>query len=144
MDVRTLPKEEERHLCCLVNTYYFLMEAADMILRESERLLGTQDKVLQFDIKRRHNLMMSKVKALKGDQDKFLGDYSRAFQGEWLKYDDLRRSGALMARIALLTSDRTYSPDSISPKEKMIEKFIHSLPANSTLSNELLSKFTIR
>ena len=143
MDVRTL-STDERHLCCLVNTYYYLMEAADMILRESEKLLNTQNKVLQFDIKRRHNMMMNRIQALKGDQDKFLADYSRAFQGEWLKYDDLRRSGALMARIALLTADRTYSPDSISPKEKMIEKFIHSLPTNSTLSNELLSKFTIR
>lgn len=143
MDVRTL-STDERHLCCLVNTYYYLMEAADMILRESEKLLSSQNKVLQFDIKRRHNMMMNRIQALKGDQDKFLADYSRAFQGEWLKYDDLRRSGALMARIALLIADRTYSPDSISPKEQMIEKFIYSLPTNSTLSNELLSKFTIR
>lgn len=125
----------------LTNTYYILMEAADMILRDVKSIFEFYDKSLQGKVKQRHNIIMSHVKALENLSDDFFEDYE-CFDGNWEKHTELRTSAAYMARISLLIGDRAAL--SSAPLERDIEKFIYELPPNGYAPDHILARFKIK
>ena len=51
-----------RRLTMLTNLYYILMEASDMFLRRAKVIIESNNKGLNKEIKRRHNLLMRIIK----------------------------------------------------------------------------------
>lgn len=124
----------------LVNSYYIMSESLDMIMREMERQFSSLGKEVKHHVKQRHTEMMRLMRLLKTTQDKFISDYD-AFKGDWSKYDELRKSGAYIARIMLLIADRTNTEENV---ENRIEKYLYRLKPQGVVSNELLGKFQIK
>lgn len=125
----------------LTNTYYILMEAADMILRDVKSIFEFYDKSLQGKVKQRHNIIMSHVRALENLSDDFLEDYE-CFKNNWDRHTELRTSGAYMARVSLLIGDRA-TFDS-APLETVIEKYIYDLPPHGYAPDHILGRFKIK
>lgn len=125
----------------MTNTYYILMEASDMILRDVKSILEYYNKGLNGKVRQRHNMIMSHVRALENLLEGFLEDYE-CFNGNWDRHTELRSSGAYMARIALLIGDRAAL--SSAPLERDIEKFIYELPQNGYAPDHILGRFKIQ
>lgn len=130
----------------VTNSYYILMEAADMMLRRMEFQLLMRGRCLKHNIKRRHNVMMEKVAAMKNLSEDFFKDYEAAFGEQYNKMDDLRVSGAYMARIMLLIADRCYTQEDNGnmEREQRIERYIYNMPDGGLLNDNLLKKFFVR
>ena len=125
----------------LTNTYYILMEAADMVLRETKGIFEFYDKSLSGKAKQRHNQIMFHTRTLENLFDKFIEDYE-CFKGNWDRHTELRSSGAYIARVSLLIGDRTAFD--AAPREVDIEKFIYEMPPNGYAPDNLLGRFKIR
>lgn len=123
----------------LVNSYYIMAEALDMLMNEMEQIFAPLGKGVKHHVKQRHSEMMRLIKLLRTNQEKFLSDYS-AFNGDWSKYDDLRSSAAYIARIMLLIADRTNENDCV---ESDIEQYIRNKPSTGAVSDNLLHRFKI-
>lgn len=130
----------------VTNSYYMLMETADMMLREMEIQLAKRGRLLKQNIKQRYNFMMGKVNALKNLQDDFWKDYEGAFGDNYNKTDSLRHSAAYMARIMLLIADRCYTQEDNGnmEREQRIERYIYNMPDGGLLNDDLLKKFFVR
>jgi hypothetical protein len=130
----------------VTNSYYMLMEAADMMLRQMELQLARRGRGLKFKLKQRHNLMMDNVDALKNFQLDFWSDYRDAFKDNYSKSDALRQSAAYMARIMLLIADRCYTQEDngTMEREQRIERYIYNMPDGGLLNDDLLKKFFVR
>lgn len=131
---------QTKDLNSLTNSYYIMAEAMDMILREAEKGLEELGKGLKYEVKHRHKEMMRLIRLLKANQEKFLEDYA-CFDGNWDKYDELRKSGAYIARIMLLIADRTNTEENV---ENRIEKYLYRLKPQGVVSSDLLGKFQIK
>ena len=128
----------------MVNTYYILMEAADLVLRRAEFMLNTADLSLNSNVKHRHAMLMSKIAPLKNEVNTFSKLYETAFGENILqRYDALRFTANIMARIALLMGDRCSDSD-FGQKESIIEEFIASMPKQGYLTDETLENFRMR
>ena len=130
----------------VTNSYYMLMEAADMMLRQMELQLARRGRGLKFKLKQRHNLMMGNVDTLKNLQLDFWSDYREAFKDNYSKSDALRQSAAYMARIMLLIADRCYTQEDngTMEREQRIERYIYNMPDGGLLNDDLLKKFFVR
>lgn len=130
----------------VTNSYYMLMEAADMMCRQMEVLLNARKRRVKGKIRQRHNYMMEKVVALRNLQEDFWKDYHEAFGGAYQKTDSLRESAAYMARIMLLIADRCYTQEDNGDrkKERMIEEYIYFMPEGGLLKDDFLKRFVIR
>ena len=137
-------QELEKNLAVLVNTYYMMQEGADMILKETERLLAEQGRVLHHKKKQKHNELMRKIAVIRNLIDTLSEDYGEAFKDNLVKkWDDLRMAGAFIARNNLTISDRCGN-DETGRKENVIEEFIYFMPSNGYLSEEIRNKFFIK
>lgn len=130
----------------VTNSYYMLMEAADMMLRQMEVQLARRGRGLKFKLKQRHNMMMGTAETLKNFQLDFWKDYEEAFKDNYSKSDALRQSAAYMARIMLLIADRCYTQEDNGSmeREQRIERYIYNMPDGGLLDDELLKKFFMR
>ena len=90
--------------------------------------------------------MMEKVAAMKNLSEDFFKDYEAAFGEQYNKMDDLRVSGAYMARIMLLIADRCYTSQDNGnmDREQRIERYIYNMPDGGLLNDDLLKKFFVR
>lgn len=127
----------------LVNIYFMLMDATDILIRDIEiRLKRKYDTGLKNENKLYHNRMMQNIKVLKSNYEAY---YTKTqcdiFSDKYDEMDDLRKSANLMIRIALLMSDRTYYDDTIEDK---IEKLIEDFPDNGFVDKETIKKFIMR
>lgn len=129
-----------RRLTMLTNLYYILMEASDMFLRRAKVIIESNNKGLNKEIKRRHNLLMAHYKATINLTDTLLEDYE-CFDGKWENYDQIRKNGAWFARVVALIADRCMAD---APIEKDIEKFIYELPQQDIVDDKFLEDFIIR
>lgn len=139
------PEELEKNLVLVVNSYYNIIEASDLLLREAERLLNIKGATLKQRPKQRHKWMMSEVdKIRKQLNDSLMGDYADAFnQGFCNKYDEVRRAGNYLARVILQIADRCGNDDT-GAKEQMIEEFISRMPDGGYLNEEVRQNFHMR
>jgi hypothetical protein len=139
------PEELEKNLVLVVNSYYNIIEASDLLLREAERLLNIKGATLKQWQKQRHKWMMSEVdKIRKQLNDSLMGDYADAFsQGFCNKYDEVRRAGNYLARVILQIADRCGNDDT-GAKEQMIEEFIASMPDGGYLNEEIKNNFYLK
>ena len=139
------PEELEKNLVLVVNSYYNIIEASDLLLREAERLLNIKGATLKQRQKQRHKWMMSEVdKIRKQLNDSLMGDYADAFsQGFCNKFDEVRRAGNYLARVILQIADRCGNDDT-GAKEQMIEEFIASMPDGGYLNEEVRQNFHMR
>lgn len=133
------PLKISNDLNSVVNSYYIMAEALDMLLRRMEVEFEHLGKDVVYSVKSRHTEMMRLMRMLRVNQEKFLKDYE-SFHGEWSKYDELRKSAAYISRIMLLVADRTLDDGKV---EKEIEDYIRSLPSTGVVSEELLNNFKI-
>lgn len=142
---REMTEEEKNEINSLVNSYYVLMEAADMMLRRSEALFNNFGKAWHGDKKMRHNRMMQHYKALKNIQDTFFDDYDcfGAGVGYMAKYDMMREAASYIARMTLLIGDRTCRED-----EKQVRKniwdYIYYMPEQGLVKDKLLDDLKMR
>jgi hypothetical protein len=139
------PEELEKNLVLVVNSYYNVIEASDLLLREAERLLNIKGATLKQRQKQRHKWMMSEVdKIRKQLNDSLMGDYADAFsQGFCNKYDEVRRAGNYLARVIIQIADRCGNDDT-GAKEQMIEEFIASMPDGGYLNEEIKNNFYLK
>jgi hypothetical protein len=139
------PEELEKNLVLVVNSYYNIIEASDLLLREAERLLNIKGATLKQRQKQRHKWMMSEVdKIRKQLNDSLMGDYADAFsQGFCNKYDEVRRAGNYLARVIIQIADRCGNDDT-GAKEQMIEEFIASMPDGGYLNEEVKNNFYMK
>lgn len=146
MESNEFKNSELKTEALVTNSYYMLMEAADMMLRQMEVQLARRGRGLKFKLKQRHNLMMGNVDALKNLQLDFWDDYKSAFGNNYSKSDALRQSAAYMARIMLLIADRCYTSQDNGnmDREQRIERYIYNMPDGGLLNDELLKKFFVR
>ncbi len=136
-------KEQEQKLALLVNSYYFLMEASDIILRQTEVYLASMGCGLIHHVKNRHKQMMKQIEVLKNNQLNFIKDYELGFGCDWTKYEDLRYTAAWYARLVLLIGDRCGFGDS-DEKEKAIIKFIYDMESNGIIDHEMMEHLKIK
>ena len=136
-----LSEEDLKITTNLTNTYYILIEAADMILRDVKSIFEYYDKSLNGKIKQRHNNIMHHARALENLIDGFIEDYED-FKGDWDKHTELRASAAYIVRVSLLIGDRAAL--SSAPLERDIEKFIYDLPPNGYAPDHILGRFRIK
>lgn len=139
------PEELEKNLVLVVNSYYNIIEASDLLLREAERLLNIKGATLKQRQKQRHKWMMGEIDKLRRQlNDSLMGDYEDAFcQGFCNKYDEVRRAGNYLARVILQIADRCGNDDT-GAKEQMIEEFIKAMPEQGYLHQEIESKFYLK
>lgn len=133
------PLKISSDLNSIVNCYYIMAETLDMMLRQMELEFDLLGKDVIHSVKSRHTEMMRLMRMLRVNQEKFLKDYE-TFKGDWMKYDELRKSSAYISRIMLLVADRTLDDGEV---EKHIEDYIKSLPSTGVVSENLLQKFKI-
>lgn len=140
-----LTKEEiEKNLIILINTYYFLIESCDLIIRQAQSLIAFKGVNFNQKRKQRHNLLLSKVKEFRNIMDSMVEDYAEAFQDGYVKKsDNLRKGSNFYTRISLLIADRCGDDDTFA-KEKIIEEFIENMPPQGFLSNKILNKFHLK
>ena len=68
---REMTNQEKDELNSVVNSYYVLMEGADMLLRRAQTIYNNFDQDINGPMKLRHNRMMQHAKALVGLQEDF-------------------------------------------------------------------------
>ena len=139
------PEELEKNLVLVVNSYYNIIEASDLLLREAERLLNIKGATLKQRQKQRHKWMMSEVdKIRKQLNDSLMGDYADAFNQSFCnKFDEVRRAGNYLARVILQIADRCGNDDT-GAKEQMIEEFISRMPDGGYLNEEIKNSFYLK
>lgn len=139
------PEELEKNLVVVVNSYYNIIEASDLLLREAERLLNIKGATLKQRQKQRHKWMMDKIASFRNElNDSLLGDYADAFRECFFdKYDEVRRAGNYLARVILQIADRCGNDDT-GAKEQMIEEFISRMPDGGYLNNEIKNNFYMK
>ncbi|MBO5803566.1 MAG: hypothetical protein J6R25_00595 [Bacteroidales bacterium] len=139
------PEELEKNLVLVVNSYYNIIEASDLLLREAERLLNIKGATLKQRQKQRHKWMMGEIDKLRRQlNESLMGDYEDAFcQGFCNKFDEVRRAGNYLARVILQIADRCGNDDT-GAKEQMIEEFIASMPDGGYLNEEIKNSFYLK
>ena len=139
------PEELEKNLVVVVNSYYNIIEASDLLLREAERLLNIKGATLKQRQKQRHKWMMEKIASFRNElNDSLLGDYEDAFRECFFgKYDEVRRAGNYLARLIVTIVDRCGNDDE-GIKEQMIEEFIASMPDGGYLNEEIKNNFYLK
>lgn len=139
------PEELEKNLVVVVNSYYNIIEASDLLLREAERLLNIKGATLKQRQKQRHKWMMEKIASFRNElNDSLLGDYEDAFRECFFgKYDEVRRAGNYLARLIVTIADRCGNDDE-GIKEQRIENYIKRMPSGGYLSNEVRQNFRMR
>lgn len=142
MDKATKEIQEGR-FALVTNTYYMLIEAADMMLRYMERMSKARHAELEKRIKERHKVVLQKTEQLKTTIESFEADYCAGFD-DFVKYDNLRIAAALMARVVLLINDRTLTDKVEGENEKRIENYIRRIPQSGLLTDDMLDNFRIR
>lgn len=121
-----------------INTYFQFMAAADAILLEVERDLKNNNANLKPDFKRRHQLLMKRIKAVKIIYDQLYDNEIAVLDSN--NNDALRHDAYYFVRIALLANDRC-NDDAI--KQKHIETFIETMPGKGIVDAETISKYTM-
>ena len=89
---------------------------------------------------------MSQFNTMKNLMEDVEADYQTTFGEEtWgIRWDEIRVSGAYLARICALILDRCKSEEVEGEKEKMIENYIHAMPRNGCCDDDFLKRFFIR
>ena len=136
--------QQEKELALLTNTYFMLLEAADMILRNTEVYFEAIGVSMVGKHKVKHRNLMSQIQTLKVMMDNEIKFYCESYKNDYRKWDELRAGGAYFARLALEVGDRSYSEEDDDSVEKQIAKYVHDLPPKGMLSNQLLMNFFIR
>lgn len=131
----------------LINSYFLLIEAADLALRTAIKQqelneMGLNKRVgIRQSTKIAHNRMMQAAKTFSHNYalcyDTFYEDTFKKFES----WDELRREANLVVRIVLLMGDRAYNSIEI---EQQIEEYITSLPKRSEMNEKLLELFMMR
>lgn len=138
------PVEKEMNLVLLVNSYYNIQEAADMMLRQAQAILNSQDKDLKHKQLQRHKRLMGRIEVMKREIESLEEDYGEAFANKFVtKTDEVRRAGAYIARIILNIGDRCGNDDT-GAKEQLIEEYIKAMPEQGYLHQEIESKFYMK
>ena len=138
------PTEKEMNLVLLVNSYYNIQEAADMILRQAQAILNSQDRDLKQKQLQRHKRLMSRIEVMKREIESLEEDYGEAFADKFItKTDEVRRAGAYLARVILSIGDRCGNDDT-GAKEQLIEEYIKAMPEQGYLHQEIESKFYLK
>lgn len=134
----------EKNLVLLVNTYYNIQEAADMILKEAENLLNYKGRQLVQRRKQRHNELLRNIARMRNLTDSLVDEYGDAFGADYVtKTDEVRRAGNYLARVILQIADRCGNDDT-GAKEQMIEEFISRMPDGGYLNEEVRQNFHMR
>lgn len=134
----------EKNLVLLVNTYYNIQEAADMILKEAENLLNYKGRQLVQRRKQRHNELLRNIARMRNLTDSLVDEYGDAFGADYVtKTDEVRRAGNYLARVILQIADRCGNDDT-GAKEQMIEEFIASMPDGGYLNEEIKNNFYLK
>ena len=134
----------EKNLVLLVNTYYNIQEAADMILKEAENLLNYKGRQLVQRRKQRHNELLRNIARMRNLTDSLVDEYGDAFGADYVtKTDEVRRAGNYLARVILQIADRCGNDDT-GAKEQMIEEFISRIPDGGYLNEKIKNNFYMK
>lgn len=134
----------EKNLVLLVNTYYNIQEAADMILKEAENILKYKGRQLVQRRKQRHNELLRNIARMRNLTDSLVDEYGDAFGADYVtKTDEVRRAGNYLARVILQIADRCGNDDT-GAKEQMIEEFISRMPDGGYLNEEIKNNFYLK
>lgn len=143
---KVLTDKQEKELAMMTNMYYMLLTAADQVLYMTEGYFAAMNVVMQGKKKVRHRLIMSQFNVMKNLMEDVEADYKMTFgEKTWgVKWDEIRKSAAYLARICALILDRCRSEEVEGHKEKLIERYIHAMPENGCCDDKFLSRFFIR
>ena len=143
---KVLTDRQEKELQMMTNMYYMLLTAADQVLYKTEDYFAAMGVVMVGKKKVRHRLIMSQFNTMKNLMEDVEADYQTTFGEEtWgIRWDEIRTSGAYLARICALILDRCKSEEVEGEKEKMIENYIHAMPQNGCCDDDFLKRFFIR
>lgn len=139
-----LPPKELSESNAMVNCYYILQEASDIILRAAERTYAKYNVGVRQEVKMRHNQFMRQAKIVHNINDKLMDDYVTAFGSNIKHIDELRRISSYMARIMMLIADRCSGTDTEHAMENKIYNFIKRLPETGSVSKECIESLRMR
>lgn len=129
----------------LVNSYYILQEAADLLLRQAERIMNEESLGIHREVKMRHSQFMQHARILHNLNDRLWEDYINAFGDKWQKTDELRMFASVMARITVLTADRCSGDDNKDMHiEEEILRRLQEMPDNGLVSKEILDSLKMK
>lgn len=142
---REMTEEEKNEINSLINSYYVLMEASDMLLRRAEMLFANFNQGLKGPVKVRHNRMMSHIAALKREQDTFFNDYNCFGKDERYiaKYDMMRDCASYLARLTLLIGDRSCRDDEKAVRQRIWD-YIYYMPEQGLIKDKALDYLKLR
>lgn len=143
---KVLTDRQEKELAMMTNMYYMLLTAADQVLYKTEDYFAAMGVVMVGKKKVRHRLITAQFNVMKNLMEDVENDYRATFGEEtWgVKWDEIRRSGAYLARICALILDRCKSEEVEGEREKRIERYIYMMPENGCCDDQFLKRFFIR
>ena len=142
---RGMTDKEKDELNSLVNSYYVLMEGADMLLRRAQTIYNNFGQDINGPMKLRHNRMMQHAKALVNLQEDFFRDYNCFGSGsKYVKtYDAMRDAASYLARLTLLIGDRTCREDEQQARQRIWD-YIYYMPEQGLITDRALDFLKIR
>ena len=133
--------EVDKLISVMANTYFAMLEASGMVMREMERLLEVRGKAFHQKEKQKHSRIKPHLSALKSIIGDLFEDHPDIFKGDWQKWDYWRSDAADVARICLYLYDRT---EGSMAKTQQIEEFISSMPEKNKCISKLIEQIKIR
>ena len=142
---REMTENEKNELNSVINSYYVLMEAADMLLRRGQTIFNNFGQDVNGPMKMRHRRMMQYMESLKNTQETFFKDYDCFGKDEryMAKYDMLRDAASYIARLTLLIGDRSCREDEKRVRQNIWD-YIYYMPEQGLIADEALDKLKIR
>ena len=142
---REMTEDEKNEINSLINTYFVLMEGADMLLRRSETIFNNFGQGWDGKKKMRHARMMQHMEALKNLQESFFKDYDCFGKDERYidKYDMLRDAASYITRLTLLIGDRSCRTDEKRVRQNIWD-YIYYMPEQGLIKDEALDKLKMR
>lgn len=138
-------EQQEKELALLTNLYYMFLEGADQLLLETEEYFRAMGVGMKGARKVKHRLLMSQFSTMRNLMEDELEHYKISFNGNWKKYDELRKSANYLVRIGLGIGDRCKSETEVEgERERRIERYIYNMPENGYLSESLRNRFVMR
>lgn len=143
---KNLPPKELAESNAMVNCYYILQEASDMLLRSAEKMYAKYNVGVRQEVKMRHNQFMRQAKLVHNLNERLMDDYCVAFGNKIQHIDEILRIASYMARIMMLIADRCSGTDTEHAMEQRIYNYIKRLPETGCVSKECIEslKFKIK
>lgn len=124
----------------LINIYFALTDAQDMLMREIEwRIKTAEGGELRHELKRAHNLLMQAAQDFEKKYELYMDAAKCACLKNDADYDKSREDANEFLRLLITYADRCDTP----AKSKRVMEWLHYLPEN-VAPDEYVNKFHLK